>query len=88
MNFRIRLLVAAYCLALSTSTGHTGAEDCQEAIDKYNRVIRDVEFAVRSYTICLSGSRGRDNCSVEFFSLQSAQDDFERAVRRYRQECD
>jgi hypothetical protein len=54
--------------------------ECREAIDRYNSAISDVSTALRRYASCVSDSRGHDDCSSEFSSLRSAQDDFESAV--------
>lgn len=83
-----RGLIAVTILALSVSASRSASEDCREAIEKYNRAISELSFSIRRYADCVSSSRGRDDCSSEFSSLQSDQDDFETAVRRYRRECD
>jgi hypothetical protein len=44
----------------------------------------EVSDALRHYARCISDSQGHDDCSTEFSSLKSAQDDFESAVFRLR----
>jgi hypothetical protein len=60
---------------------------CRDAIDSYKSAISDVSTALRTYASCVSDSQGHDDCSSEFSSLRSAQDDFESAVSEYQSEC-
>jgi len=62
-------------------------EECQEAINKYNTAIGDVSDALKAYARCVSDSRGHDDCSIEFSTLQSAHSDFEDAVSAYGLDC-
>jgi hypothetical protein len=62
-------------------------EECREAIDKYNAAKNDVADALRAYANCVSDSRGHDDCSLEFSTLQLAQSDFENAVLAYGSDC-
>jgi hypothetical protein len=63
-------------------------EECHEAITQYRSALDDVTTNLRAYAQCVSDSRGKDDCSVEFSGLQSAQDDFESAVSSYQSDCD
>lgn len=63
-------------------------EDCQIAINDYHSAINEVGDALQSYARCLSDSRGTDDCSLEFSTLSSDQDDFETAVSEYQGDCD
>lgn len=74
-------------LALGGSVARSDTDECQDALDQYNSVLQDVSSALRSYGSCVSNSRGHDDCSTEFFTLQSAQDDFESAVSNYQSDC-
>ena len=60
---------------------------CEDAANGYNSAASDVGAAVQDYSNCVDGSQGHDDCSSEFGSLQSAQDDFETAVSNYESEC-
>jgi hypothetical protein len=62
-------------------------EGCRDAVDQYRSAKSDVSDALRGYATCISGSDGHDDCSSEFSSLHSAQDDFESAVSQYESEC-
>jgi hypothetical protein len=62
-------------------------EECRNAVDQYNSTRSEVSDTLKTYASCISDSRGRDDCSTEFSSLQSAQDDFESAVSEYESEC-
>jgi hypothetical protein len=85
---RSKIAMCALVFAiLPTSIGRADPEECAEAISKYRSALNDISDALRFYTTCLSDSRGHDDCSTEFFTLQSAQDDFESAVSSYRIEC-
>jgi len=62
-------------------------EECREAIDKYNAAKSDVSTSLRGYANCVSDSRGHDDCSLEFSTLQLAHSDFESAVLAYGPDC-
>jgi hypothetical protein len=62
-------------------------DSCREAVDQYKTAKSDVSDAIRRYASCISSSDGHDDCSIEFASLQSAQDDLESAVSEYESEC-
>lgn len=62
-------------------------EECQDAISEYKSATDDISTALVAYTNCVSSSRGHDDCSSEFETLKSAQDDFEDAVSKYESEC-
>jgi hypothetical protein len=82
--------VLAFTLAISLShTGFANADqfECQEAIGRYSRATKEISEYLRIYTNCVWSSRGRNDCSSEFSSLEDAQHDFEKAVSRYRKEC-
>ena len=76
-------------LALLTTMSAAAAdpEACQEALNQLRSARSDVADALRQYVSCLNSSDGHDDCSSEFGSLQSAQDDFEFAVSSYESEC-
>jgi hypothetical protein len=61
--------------------------ECQEAISDFESARSDISTALQSYVNCVSSSDGHDDCSSEFETLKSAQDDFEDAVSRYESEC-
>jgi hypothetical protein len=74
-------------LALSIRLAGAGPSECRDAVDEYKSAKSDVADAVRRYANCVSSSDGHDDCSVEFSTLRSAQDDFESAVANYESEC-
>ena len=79
-------------LALAISFFHTGfanadQSDCQEAIGRYGHASREISEYARIYGNCVWNSRGLNDCSSEFSSLKDVQDDFEKAISRYRKEC-
>ena len=63
-------------------------EECQDAISAYRSALSDVMDNLHLYSQCVAASRGKDDCSSEFSSLQSAHDDFETAVSNYGMDCD
>jgi hypothetical protein len=83
----VAVLTACALIAASITTARAGVAECKEAIQQYNSAQSDVADALRSYARCLSGSDGHDDCSSEFSSLRSAQDDFESAVAEYESNC-
>jgi hypothetical protein len=62
-------------------------DGCQDAIDAYNAALHELPDAIRLYANCVGSSHGHDDCSVEFLSLQSAQDEFETSVANYQGDC-
>jgi hypothetical protein len=83
-----RALLTAVALCCSTLPVHAGAEECNDAIEQYNSTLSDIEYALRRYSRCVSGSQGQDDCYSEFRRLKSAQDDFEAAVSDHGSECE
>jgi hypothetical protein len=73
-------------LVAEASMADPGA--CGEAVNKYNSAKSDLSDALQRYASCLSDGNGHDDCSSEFGSLSSAQDDFESAVSDYGIDCD
>ena len=80
-------LSAAFVVAVLSLPAVAGPQECQDAIESYNSATEDVSTALRGYSNCVSNSEGKDDCSVEFGSLRSAQDDFESAVSIYGADC-
>lgn len=85
---RIAYAAFAVALVLAPPTGSKAdTDECPDAIQNYNSAVSDIATAIRSYTSCVSDSKGHDDCSSEFSSVQSAQSDFEDAVSRYGSDC-
>ena len=86
-----RFSAAAMCgiallLILSTGT-NADPESCRDALDQYKSAKSEVVSALGDYTNCIHSSDGHEDCSSEFSTLQSAQDEFESAVSEYESEC-
>jgi len=71
----------------SASGTKADPEECQEALHQYNAALSDISDALRTYARCVSDSKGHDDCSLEFSTLHSAQEDFESAVLAYESDC-
>jgi hypothetical protein len=84
----MRKLILAAAIGLGLSGPTRAASECRDAVDSYNSALDDISSYLRSYSRCVSGSRGHDDCSTEFRHLKSAQDDFEEAVSRIESECE
>jgi hypothetical protein len=87
---RKQFAVICFTLALlliSITATKADPEECRNAVDQYNSARSDVSDALRIYASCISGSDGHDDCSTEFLTLHSAQDDFESAVSDYESAC-
>ena len=54
--------------------------DCKSYIEQYNSAVDDISRYFKSYARCVSSSEGKDDCSLEFRRLKSAQSEFEDAV--------
>ncbi len=81
------LLMLSLLPSLGISITRASPEEYKDAIDAYESAASDVDAALQAYSSCISTSEGRDDCSLEFSVLQSAQDDFESAVSDYDFEC-
>ena len=79
---------AIFALAvLLAQAANAGPTECKDAISHYNAAVNEVSTTLRVYATCITGSRGRNDCSSEFGLLRSAQDDFELAVENVHKEC-
>ncbi len=85
--FLIAILWGITLLLIATAGTSADPDSCQDAASQYRSAKSDVRDALKSYTNCIDGSDGHDDCSSEFSTLQSAQDDFETAVSDYESEC-
>jgi hypothetical protein len=56
-------------------------------LDQYHSAKNEVSEALQAYTTCVENNDAHDDCSSEFSTLHSAQDDFESAVSEYEGEC-
>ena len=74
-------------LALCGNVARSDTDECREALEHYQSARSDVSSALRRYGACVSDSKGHDDCSAEFLTLHSAQDDFESAVSEYQDKC-
>jgi hypothetical protein len=90
-RLRMRIWAAAMAcgifLALCGNAARSDTDECREALDHYNAAKSDVSSALRHYGRCVSDSKGHEDCSSEFSTLHSAQDDFESAVSEYQDKC-
>jgi hypothetical protein len=86
-NQLIRLGVMSVLL-LAAPKADASRQDCRDAVDRFNETLGDVSTALRDYGNCVAHSRGHDDCSGEFSSLQAEHSDFEDAVSSYQAECD
>ena len=64
------------------------AEDCNDAIRNYNSALSTMDLYMQDLRLCVAYSKGRDDCAVQFSSLQMGQADFEGAVSRVRSNCE
>jgi hypothetical protein len=83
-------LVAVLCgtaLAGTTLRVTADPEGCRDAVDAFNNARSSIADSVRRYGQCVSSSDGHDDCSSEFSTLRSDQDDLESAVSNYEGEC-
>jgi hypothetical protein len=81
------VLLCAGSIACEPQYAMAGPTECQDAITEYKSAMSDISTALQAYTACLSTSNGHDDCSSEFETLRSAQDDLESAVCEYESEC-
>lgn len=81
------LIILAGILYASTRNAVADSFECQDATTNYGYAVSDISTALPWYTRCVSDSRGRNECSFEFHSLQTAHSSFEYAVRRVQDAC-
>lgn len=87
MRIWATILACGMFLALCGGVARSDTDECRDALDHYNAARSDVSSALRRYGACVTDSKGRNDCSSEFSTLQSAQDDFESAVSDYQDKC-
>ena len=83
----IAALIAAAALTFSSSAFASSGE-CRAAADKYETQRANVFNAMQGYGHCVSVNDGRDECSEQFSTLESAQNRFESAVSNYSSDCE
>jgi hypothetical protein len=79
--------IGAALIFCVSSASLAGPSECQEVISEFKSARSNISTALQTYTSCVSGSDGHDDCSTEFEQLKSVQDDFEDAVSKYETEC-
>jgi hypothetical protein len=84
MPLRSTVMACGIFLALCGGAARSDTEECRDSLEHYNAAPGDVAGALRQYGRCVSDSKGHDDCSSEFSTLHSAQDDFESAVSEYQ----
>ena len=90
MSFVLQFVCAASLLVtffVQFQVAGPSPEECRDAVDRYNSAKSDVADAIATYARCVSGSDGHDDCSTEFESLRSQQDEFESTVSGYENEA-
>jgi hypothetical protein len=80
-------IAGAILLGLCGNAAKSDVDACDDAVEHYKSVLDDVARAMHRYANCVANSRGHDDCSTEFSTLRSAQDDFESAVSEYESDC-
>jgi hypothetical protein len=83
----LSMLILSVVIVGGYQRASADTESCQEALHQYHSAKSDVSDALHTYTSCIQASDGHDDCSSEFSTLHSAQDDFESAVSQYESEC-
>ena len=79
--FLLALMTTYNCIAQADPS------ECQDAINSYNTATSELSDTLQTYSSCIADSKGHDDCSSEFSSLRSAQDDFELSVSSYGSDC-
>ena len=87
MRIRATVMACGIFLVLCGGAARSDTDECRDALDHYNSAKSDVSSALRHYGRCITDSKGHDDCSSEFSTLHSAQDDFESAVSEYQDKC-
>ena len=87
MRIFVTAMACGIFLALCGNAARSDTDECRDALGHYNAAKSDVSSALRHYRACVSDSKGHDDCSSEFSTLHSAQDDFESAVSEYQDKC-
>jgi len=86
-TFPRAICLTSLLLAATTAPARSAPDDCREAKHTYREAIQALSRALRTYTSCVSLSRGEDDCAVAFVDVESAQREFEDAVTHVRDEC-
>ena len=74
-------------IAIRLAPGSGGPAACNKATQSYKAAKLEVNVAVQDYARCVTASRGRDSCAVEFDAVDAAHERFDAAVEDYRMTC-
>jgi hypothetical protein len=85
-SFRVKLCAVAVGTSLLFPIS-AWPDACSDTVDRFGLAVRQIDFPLRQFAMCVSYSKGRDDCSSEFRRVRSVYDDFEVAVSRYRRDC-
>lgn len=77
----------AATLALTASTGAAQMTPCGDSVIEYKGAVQALDQSLGVYTQCLNASAGRDDCRIQFQTLQQDQTRFESVVQTLRAEC-
>ena len=87
MRLRATIICMVGSLFIGIASAYADPDSCADAASQYKTAKSDVEDALKAYNDCIDSADGHDDCSSEFETLKSAQDDFESAVSDYESEC-
>jgi hypothetical protein len=76
------ILIFLAIFGIISSKAMASNDNCEQAIEHYNSVLRDLETNWKRYTSCINNSSGRDDCASPFRRVKSDQGDYEDAVSR------
>jgi len=81
------LVLIAFGLSMPLMAIPAYADECRDAVHKYQSAENALSAAINVYGDCIAESRGRDECSNEFSHLDSAHENFSFAVSNYKDDC-
>ena len=87
---KIRAAIASAMICVTVGSAQVAAaerNDCDTALRSYNRASREISYAIRRYSLCISANTGREDYESAFRGLRTAQSHFQAAVIMRRRDC-
>ena len=80
-------MISIVSLAAAAPVALSATPECDAAAYRFTTTVTDVSDKLQHYSLCLSSTTGKEDCSIDFQYLRSAQTAFVEAVAGVRRAC-
>jgi hypothetical protein len=84
---RLLLVAVSFAAFGAASQALAATPECDAAVYRFTAAVSGVSDKLQHYSLCLSSTTGREDCSLDFRFLRSSQTAFEEAVAGVRRAC-